>query len=440
MKRIIKYILLFFFFLLFNLIITPLNLDEIWSYGFTNNVYLGLIPYRDFNMVITPFYPFIMSLLFHIFGNSMLLFHIENSLIITLFIYICSKLIKNKTYLILPLLIFPLNVNIVFPNYNFFLFFLFILLVYLEKNNKNDYLIGTVLAFIFLTKQTVGVSLLLVSLYYLKKNKLLKRFIGFIIPNIIFIVYLFITNSYKEFIDLCFLGLFDFGKSNTNMFNIFFFILIILLVILFIIIKKDSKKIEYYYLLMFTSICIPLFDLYHFNIYLVSFLIIVLMNKEFKFIKYKLIGISLFIGLSFVYVFYSDFNYKVYPNSIPLFEYRYRKKDSIKNTNKVIKYMKKYNNKVMFIGPDAYYYKIITGNKINYLDLINKGNWGYDGSNKLLKKVKSLDKDYVFFVRNDELDFGKQTDQKLIKYIINNGNKIDKVYLYDIYRLGDIDD
>lgn len=437
MKKIFKYILLFVFFLVFNLIMCPLNLDEIWSYGFTNNIYLGLIPYKDFNMVITPFYPFIMSLLFHIFGNNMLFFHIENALVITIFIYFCSKLLKDKTYLILPLLIFPLN--IVFPNYNFFLLFLFILLIYLEKNNKNDYLIGLVLAFVFLTKQTVGIGLLLVSLYYLKDKKIFKRFIGFIIPNIIFILYLIITNSYKEFIDLCFLGLFDFGKSNTNIFTIFFFMSIILLIILFIFIKKDSKKIEYYYLLLFISICVPLFDLYHFNIYLVSFIIIFLLNNKYEF-NYKLIGLSLFIGLLFVYVFHSDFNYKVYPNDIHLFEYRYISLKKINFTKNVLKYSKKYNNKVMYIGPDAYYYRLINNEKISYIDLINSGNFGYDGSNKLLNMVKSLDSDYVFFVRNDEVGYGKQTDQKVIKYIIKNGKKIDSVLIYDIYRLGDVND
>ena len=436
MKKIFKYIVLFVLILLFSLIINPLNLDEIWSYGFTNNIYNGLIPYKDFNMVITPFYPFIMSLIFYIFGNNMLVFYIENTLIIILFIYICSKLLNDKTYLILPLLIFP--ISIVFPNYNFFLLFLFILLIYLEKNNKNDYLIGFILSFIFLTKQTVGISLLLVSLYYLKDKKLFKRFIGFIIPNIIFIIYLFITNSYREFIDLCFLGLFDFGKSNTNVFNMFFFMIIVLLIILVKMIKKDSKKIEYYYLLMFISICIPLFDLYHFSIYLVSFIIICLSNSR-RIFNYKLIGLSLFIGLLLVYIFHSNFNYKVYPNNLNLFEYRYISSKNIKFSKNVLKFINKYNNKVMFIGPDAYYFKLINNSRIDYLDLINSGNWGTNGSSKLIKKVKSLDNDYVFFVRKSELGYGKQTDQNVIKYIIKNGKKIGEVEIYDVYKLGDID-
>ena len=60
-KKILFYILIFIIFLGFNLLISPMNLDEVWSYGFTKNISSGLIPYVDFNMVITPFYPMIMG-------------------------------------------------------------------------------------------------------------------------------------------------------------------------------------------------------------------------------------------------------------------------------------------------------------------------------------------------------------------------------------------
>lgn len=432
MKRIYKYllfILLFVFFLIFNLTVNPLNLDEIWSYGFSYNIVNGLIPYKDFNMVITPFYSMFMAL-FMLINNSLLVFHIENSIIITLFVFITYKLIKEKVFLILPILIFPLNIT--FPNYNLFILFLFILLIYLEKNNKSDLLIGIILSLVFLTKQSVGLFLIPVSLYYIGKKKNLKRFIGFIIPNIIFIVYLLITNSYKEFIDLCFLGLLDFGKNNSN-FNIFF-VFIVLLVLLILYLVKKHKKIEYYYLLGFISICIPLFDLYHFIIYLIASIIVFYMNDNLYVFKPKLIGISLFIGLSFVYITKSNININNYPNKLNLFEYRYISKKNINYTNEIINYMNKYNDKVMFIGPGAYYYKLVGNKKINDLDLINTGNYGYNGSNKLLNRVKNLDKDYVFFVDEDELGLGKQTDQELYKYIISNYKKIDKIENYDIYK------
>ena len=66
-KHIFFFILLFILFLVWNLLFIPVNLDEIWNYGFTHNIYSGLVPYKDFNMVLTPLFPMIMALPFYIF-------------------------------------------------------------------------------------------------------------------------------------------------------------------------------------------------------------------------------------------------------------------------------------------------------------------------------------------------------------------------------------
>ena len=136
MKTLKKYYdlgLVFIFFLGFNLIISPLNLDEIWNYGFTSNIFNGWIPYNDFNMVITPFYPFIMSLLMHIFGNNMLFFHVENASLMTCLYYFIKQLIGKNIYYILPFFIWPINTSM--PNYNLFALFLVVLILYLEEKN-----------------------------------------------------------------------------------------------------------------------------------------------------------------------------------------------------------------------------------------------------------------------------------------------------------------
>ena len=57
----LKYVLIFFLLLIVSLFFTLFGNDEIWNYGFSNNIYKGLVVYKDFNMVITPLYPFIMS-------------------------------------------------------------------------------------------------------------------------------------------------------------------------------------------------------------------------------------------------------------------------------------------------------------------------------------------------------------------------------------------
>lgn len=424
-KKYFIFVFIFIFFLVYNLIISPLNLDEVWSYGFSNNLYNGLVPYKDFNMIITLFHPFLYSLPMYLFGNSLLVYHIFHSLIITLFFYITYKLIGNKMFFIFPFLIFPMNIS--FPNYNFLLLFLFVLLIYLEKNNYNDYIIGFLLGILFLTKQSVGLSLFLVTFYYFRTNKFLKRFIGFIIPCLLFFIYLIITSSLYYFIDLCVLGLFDF--SGNSSFNICFIFSIILLFILILYLKKDFKNIYIYYFIMFISIVVPLFDYYHFLIFFVAFLIFFLMNENIKF-KYSYIGIVFGIIISFINFFGYHININNYPNNINHFEYRYLDKSYILYTDDTLKLMEKYNNKVIFVGIEGYYFKIIGDIPIKYYDLVNSGNYGYNGSYKLVNNIKELD-DYVFFI--DKNNLGNQTDRNLINYVLDECLLIEEGKYYSVY-------
>lgn len=425
-KKYYIFIFIFFFFLIFNLIISPLNLDEVWSYGFSNNLYKGLVPYKDFNMVITLFQPFLYSLPMYLFGNSLLVYHLFHTFIITMFFIITYKLIDKKVFIILPFFIFPMNIS--FPNYNFLLLFLFVLVIYLEKNSRSDYLIGFILGLLFLTKQSVGLSLFLVTFYYIKSRKFLKRLVGFIGPILIFLIYLFISNSLFSFIDLCILGLFDF--SGNSKFNICFIFTIILLFILILYLKRDYKNIYIYYFIMFISIVIPLFDYYHFMFFFISFLIFFLMNSNIK-IKYSYIGIIISIMLFINCLFDNHININNYPNKINHFEYRYLDKNYIKYTNDTLDLMEKYNNKVIFVGIEGYYFKIIKDIPIKYYDLVNTGNYGYNGSLKLLNNIKELD-DYVFFIDKDNL--GNQTDKKLINYVLDDCLLIEEGKYYSVYQ------
>lgn len=442
-KPFIKYLFIFFFFLYWSLIVQPISLDEIWNYGFTYNIYNGLVPYKDFNMVMTPIYPMIMSI-FLMINSSMLTMHIVNSLMLTGMIYLIEKLI-NKKYnisIFLILLIFPMS--LIFPSYNMFLLMLLILIIYLEKNNSNDYLIGFILGFLILTKQSVGVFVALVSLYYLNKDKskVIRRIIGCFIPCFCFLIYLIISNSFSSFLDLCLFGLFDFGKSNSN-FNYLFIFGICLLILNILLIKNSKDKLNYYYLLSFFSIMIPLFDLYHVLIYFFSFIFIYLLEEDISF-KCKYLNIELFIfglliGIVFVGSFYR-FNDKVYfPNNINHFEYRMVNDKYLDYSDTINGRFLEYRElgyKVIFLSADGYYFKLINDIDIDYLDLINSGNWGYNGSSKLLNKIKSC-KNCVFFLDENEIGLNKQTDQKLLKYVINNGCIKEEFGNYKVYMLGD---
>lgn len=433
-KKIILGVFLFFAFLIWNLILYPVNLDEVWNYGFSHNIYSGLIPYKDFNMVITPFYPFLMSLGFHLFGSSMLVFHIEQALISVVFCFILFTLLGKKIWFIIPLLFVPINVS--FPSYNIFLFYLLVLLVYLEKNKSSDYVIGFILGLAVLTKQSVGVCLLLPSLYYIKSfDKIKKRIIGFIIPISIFILYLVFTSSLYSFLDLCLLGLFDFASGNGGKFNVYLIFFIIMVGITIYFIYKDRKNISNYYILFFFSIMIPLFDTYHFAVAFLAFLLLILLKMQKDILRPELFGISIII---FASILMGNFRFRgqiVYPNNIRHFEYRFIDYDSLIFTNKVNEFINENRDKeIVFLNSNGYYFRIINDMKISYIDLINIGNFGYDGSNKLLREIKKK-KYAIFLVDRSELALVKQTDKQVLNYVLDNGKRIGKIDFYEIYIL-----
>lgn len=433
-KKIILGIFLFNVFLVWNLILYPVNLDEVWNYGFSHNIYSLLIPYKDFNMVITPFYPFLMSLGFHLFGSSMLVFHIEQALISVVFCFILFALLKEKAWFIIPLLFVPINVS--FPSYNIFLFYLLVLLVYLEKNERSDYIIGFILGLVVLTKQSVGVCLLLPSLYYIKNfDKIKKRIIGFIIPISIFVLYLVFTGSLYSFLDLCLFGLFDFASGNGGKFSIYLILFILMIGITIYFIYNDKKNIVNYYVLFFYSIMIPLFDTYHFAVAFLAFLLMILLKIRKNIMKPELFGISIII---FAVILTCSFRLRgriVYPNNIRHFEYRFIDYESLVFTNKVNEFINKNKDReFVFLNSNGYYFRIINDMKISYIDLINTGNFGYDGSNKLLRKIKKK-KSAIFLVDRSELSLVKQTDKQALNYVLDNGKRIGKIDFYEIYVL-----
>lgn len=431
-KKYFKYVFTFVMTLLF-LNFIPFDLDEIWNYGFMHSIYSGLIPYKDFNMVITPFFPMLFSLPFFIFGSNLLVVNICQSLLITFVYFLLEKMFGKVANIFLILLFF--NYDMLYASYNFFIFFLFLVLIFMEKKKCNDYLIGIIIGLCVLTKQSVGGALALVSVYYLFKDykKFFKRVVGAFIPVVIFLIYIFIVDCYKEFFDLCIAGLFDFGKENYvgNIFIILCYLLCLGVVIYKII--KDKRNINNYYVLALSIMVIPMFDYFHLKFFVLGVLILFIEKISLKRLNLDLLLYGCMLGITFIN-FSSSVKFPItYPNNVKHFEYRYISNKHLEETKVVSEKLTSYKDReVIYLFEQSYYYKILNDLPITYFDLINTGNWGYDGSSKLLDALK--DKDNCIFVINKiSFEGTRQSDKTALNYVLLNGKKIDEIYDFEFY-------
>lgn len=426
----IELLCIFILTLLYNLICNPVILDEIWNYGFTYNIANGLIPYKDFNMVITPFYPFLGALFLIIFGKSLLVYHIFNALICTGIFYF-MKITLNKSYYI----VYSILLLVSLPNYSLFSILLLYIILYLEDNKKNDFLIGIFIGLTFLTKQNIGIMFILPSILTKKFKQIKNRTIGFIIPNIIFFLYLIITDSLLSFIDYAFLGLSSFAENNIffSMWGTLTIIAIIYLIYQYII----TKDIKVLYLLAFQIIAYPIFDTYH---VLIPFIPVLgyFLSKLNLVVKVTQVAFIIFIGIVFAYNINNILNgNNRFPNDTNVCKMRILDDNTISNIKEVSNYLKE-NKDVYIINDKAYVYKLESDITINKFDLLNDGNLGKDGDIRLIKEIeyKCREKVCTFLMREDEIydDTLTQTNRKIINYINDNYKKVGKIIDLTIYQ------
>jgi len=440
MKWLKYFTIALFFFISLVFIFTLSRGDTFVNFGFSYAISKGQIPYKDFNMVISPFGPILYSIGLLLCKN-IIVYYLEQAILLTVMIYYVEKLINKKWILFLLCLIIPYPVafvSVIYPGYNFLILLLFIMFIYYFKKD-NNYLLGILLGLIFCTKQTIGIVLFIPTVYYLFKDR--KKFkemtIGYLIPIFVLLIYLLITGSLYNFIDLCFLGLLDFNNSNSGI-DIFYFILFILGLI-YIIYKtiKDKKNILMYYVLLFSSVVLPIIDYYHVSLFLIIVVLFIIKdltinNKLYKYI-YLFIGLICIIWSYISVKFLDPLTITNYNN----FSLVINTKDYSDTSKKLLKYTDSLDKEVIFFmrGSENYFYKIINNKKLNYFDLPNYGNYGYNGVNKMIKKINK--KHNVYFVIDKDLIVNENDNQQYIKElgqeVIKKSELVKTIGLYEIY-------
>ena len=473
------------------------NLDFYWNYRFGIQISEGMIPYNDFSMVSTPLFPFIIGFFLKILGKNIITYTIITAMLKVLFASMLSLIsIKSikineksmaKLFIVNFIVIFFLTTRYYFE-YNYFSILLVSAIVLLEDNDssKNNIIIGIIAALIALTKQSIGVFVILLVFLnpiIMKKNYKLKiikeRTIGLLIPSVLFIIYLMLTHSLNNFLDYCLLGLFDFNNNKISIFEYvlymlkngkfehvissLLFIITIFSYTIYRIIKyihnKDNsnqinKNTIYYSLAAFT-IMYPILEKMHIMCALILIVPIIISSIYIKFknkitirnisIKH-LINILVFLSL-FEIAIYPAVRYKDYiKNNPPLnHNYKYLEGATIGNNLKkqmdiIIEFEKEKEKEgidVIILDSNAIFYHLPQGKYYKNYDLFMVGNFGRNGENKLIDEIKTR-KDTIYLVRENlyayESNIYSQIPKKVIKYTINNLKEIGKIQGFIIYK------
>ena len=435
------FIFLFFFtaqFLFFNI----QRGDTYVNFGFSYAISRGEIPYLDFNLVIPPLAPYLYSI-FLLVSKSIFAFYLEQAFLLTVMFYFLFQLFGKKAWIYFTLLSisYPISMSsIIFPGYNFLLLFFLVILFYLEKEKKSDLFIGILLGCCFLTKQTVGGLLFLASIYYLfvDYRKFLIRILGFLFSIAFFLCLFLVQGNFWEFLNLCFFGLFDF--KNSNLAFDWFYVLLFFVAFLILIIRiiKKPKDIKNYYVLLFSSCVYPIVDYYHVSLFLGAFFLLILEDIHIKRdISIYCIIFSLALGIIWFgvekfsisnmrFISYPNFPYTMVSES---YDYRFQKLEN---------YIQKLDDPVIFLlrSSENYFYKIKNNLDITYFDLPNYGNYGYDGIEEIIDRIKKELGSY--FVVDRSAYLSKSTTQQYIKevfsYIAKNSTLVKKIDYYEIYH------
>lgn len=422
-------LILIIIFIYTGILITYSNADNdlIWNYGFSYNFANHLLMYKDYNMVITPLYPFLGGILMRILGNNFLIFNLYNTILSTILYY---YLYKKYPHTFIPSII--LISFILRPSYNFLVIFLVLILLNIKE--EKDFFIGFILGLLFLTKQSF-ILLILPSIYLITKPKrLFKRIGAFFLPCLFFLIYFILTNTFLDFFNYTFLGLFSFSSKNS-FFNLGTIFILSLIIYLFLYYLK-TKDIKVLYLITYQIMAYPIFNTMHIILSIIP-VIIYFLDKLVKKKKYNLnylryfnyfVSILLICPLLSIPLQYFNKDLVEGENAL---EYKDISRSYLVNKDLFLKEVPNLNN-TYFLMYDAYIYKYLLNNPITSYDLLLNGNLGYNGEERVIDYFNSLDSN-TYFVLN-RVYTGGQLSKNIDAYIRNHYLKVKDFQEFTLYK------
>lgn len=445
MKAVKKYLLFISILLLIItfVISSPIsNLDELWNFSMGKNIANGLLPYKDFNLIIMPLYPFVNGLILAVFGKTLLTFRISYILIIFLInvmIYKVFKKLNIKFSYILMTIITFLLLRYGYNDYNLFQVLLTLLIIYLElKENKNNLLIGLLCGIAIINKQTTGLILSIIALIspiILEKfnfKQTIERIMGMLIFILTFTLYVTYNNLWPDFIDQTVLGIFTFSNKLLVTKTIPVLILVFIFVIYSILTKKEdkNKKLLLMYAIGSLVVIYPICDYIHLLLGLIPLTILVFYYlKDIKLSFKSLIYIVIIINLVFSVKYLKSYitspkinNYQVYNNLI-------LENDKKEDLDIITTYLKE-NDNTYILDFTASKYMLAINRYNKYYDLFMNGNFGKKGEEEIIEQLGQ--ENFKLLINDNFKHYQRPT--KILEYVHNNYHMTGTIGKFNIYE------
>lgn len=477
------------------------DLDEVWNYNTANAFAMGLIPYKQVSMITTSLLPMINSIFLKIFFNGIITYRVIMGIIfalIVLFIYLIIRELSSKKLLsyICAFFIGTLLINKFLLDYNYLFLLIVLMIAFLEvrdlKKNENfnfnhNLCVGLLTGLAFLTKQTIGLLLIIVVIFevfiYMKKTgfdlKLTKfikligiRIFGMMNPITMFLIYLGVNGAFNDFINYAIKGVKEFSNSipyyrlfdsNDKVVSIISRLFIIVYIPLFITFileciknKKMKDELMNIYILAICSIPViaiiyPISDDFHlmaasvYALIIIAYLFILVLKKIDGFIKIDMFYKKLLlIGMLVVIVLISfknliiERNINVKENVLVPFKHyegiyvpKYLSNRISDVTDKVRSYSNSGRESIIIDAEAAIYDIVLNRYKKNY-DMLLIGNIGERGVEKIINEIKESHNVY-YFVKNPQYALNWQLPEDIVDYIRNNLKYHETVSVFDVY-------
>lgn len=455
--------------------------DELWNFQNIYKMINGYKIYNDSNVIITPIFFYLGAIFLEIFSAKFVVFRIYNIISVIILFVISYKIMKkldlskNLIAVYLSLLFLLMFQSIVAgANYNTLgcIFILLGIYLYITKKSTN-FKQGLLIFLVFFTKQNTGIFYALsVIIYELFENKLskkyildqLKKFIFFLMPSSLVLLFMHFNGNLEGFINYCFGGLFEFGGSNLVFTAAPFYYALPLSTIgiyIFTILKKDTifktfkdnfwytLKLLFIFALINTFTVYPIFNSSHFIytfpyhlIFIFYYLDTLILKEIFDEDKYYIYGkifaltiLVLLLGRTLLYFFYDYDLISKYRSRNTPFDNLYSYTDTMIKTNDLKEYIleqEKQGITVLICSHDAAFPMIELKKSNGMYDLLFNGNLGYKGKDKVYSDIDNL-KNTEFLVVTNEEDIFVQEPQEIRKYIMDNLELKGQIHNYSIY-------